>query len=257
MPVDFSPRYREIRRVSTFESFYFGPLAHGAAEPVSSAVLFRITLIALALASCAHRDMSSRSPEPVLDARSRVKPPTAPTTPAEPAEPASTAVNAITMASDDLAAIVARERLAGTWRIGPLEWNPAFRTISGQAWLVFAVDPTDPLEDPPFLSVDTFQLDPGPPLRMVSHAEPAKLAAVAGRIADLEASLALARQALKALPRYTYWRKGVRRYETQIRLDRRGRVTFWFTQPTVSDNDVLIEIDSVNKVVVAVRVGSA
>lgn len=32
---------------------------------------FRITLIALALASCAHRDMSSRSPQPGLDARSR------------------------------------------------------------------------------------------------------------------------------------------------------------------------------------------
>src|SRR6185503_20103714 len=106
------------------------------------------------------------------------------------------------LASADLAATVAKEKLGGTWQLGPLYWDSVQKRTVGEARLVLAVDPADKLADAPFVAGDMLALDLGPPPKILVHADPKKLRDAAARTADVETALALGRAKLKTLPRY-------------------------------------------------------
>jgi hypothetical protein len=165
------------------------------------------------------------------------------------------APDAAQLAKDDLATIVAREHLPGTWRIGELAWDAKHKAATGEARLELVAD-ADGLGDAPTIAGDTFTVEAGPPPRMIAHAEVAKLRAAAARLEDARAAVELARGALKKLDRYGYWVKSKRRYVTQVSFER-GVVRVYFDTPNITDNDVSVEVDPIKHVVTRVMVGTA
>jgi hypothetical protein len=160
------------------------------------------------------------------------------------------------LAADDLAATVAREKMPGKWRIGPLYWNQTKQQTIGEARLVFAADPTDELAEPPFVAADTLALELGPPPRMLAHVDAQKLREVAVRAGEVDAVVGVARKTLKTLPRYAEWVRRRWRYETRVWL-RGATIIVSFDTPDVTDQDIAIEIDLATRQVLSVKLGMA
>lgn len=160
------------------------------------------------------------------------------------------------LANADLATMVAKEKLAGTWQLGPLYWDTSTRRTVGEARLVFAADPADHLAAPAFVAADQLAVDLGPPPKLLAHADPKKLRAAAARAGDVEVALALARAKLKTLPRYRGWVKAGWAYQTRVWLSA-AAIQVVFDTPNVTDQNIDIDIDVVAKKVLKVRLGAA
>ncbi len=160
------------------------------------------------------------------------------------------------LASADLAATIASEKLAGAWQLGPLYWDSTQKHTIGEARLVFAADATDKLADAPFVAGDKIVLDLGPPAKILAHADAKKLREAAKRTADVETALAIARAKLKTLPRYSYWVKEGWKYETRVWLQG-TKILVAFDTPNVTDQNINIEVDPIGKKVLSVKLGMA
>lgn len=155
------------------------------------------------------------------------------------------------LATEDLFAITSAAHLPGEWRV-QLWWDSARKATVADVQLLFATDPSDPLAEQPYISADQFQVEVGPPARIVSHADPDKLRQVVSQASQVQIALDLARPELKTFERYQSWKKKQRRYTTRASLlHEKGYVSITFNPYGITDNNIDYIIDPSSKSIVS------